>query len=286
MRPDGLIELPNGSHIFYDDASHAYYRARLDGQKFVRSTRLTGCSTLCKPYNFNADRLLSWKERMTCEGIAALVEADVAANAAVQHIEGWCPPDHEWLLSSGTIRDRLRLEGVTADDARDRKATLGTNIHSVLEALAGIGDWPDLNAMPPEEQLYAKAVMSWWETRRPQVLQAEQFVYSEAYGFAGRFDLRANLKYEGPEGESTWPCALVDLKTSSFIAPSMHVQLALYELGAKECGIGSTVFQLVLQVKPDGTWREVLSKASEKDALSAIDVYRGAARIEREAKAA
>lgn len=279
MRPDGLIELPNGSHIFYDDPSHAYYRARLDGQKFVRSTRLTGCSTLCKPYNFNADRLLSWKERMTCEGVAKLVT-------------DWSGDPEVWDRSLGTLSDAVELRhalkeaALTADDARDRKATVGTNIHAVMEALAGIGEWPDLNAMPSEEQLYAKAVMGWWETRRPQVLQAEQFVYSETHGFAGRFDLRANLKYEGPEGESTWPCALVDLKTSSFIAPSMHVQLALYELGARECGIGSTAFQLVLQVKPDGTWREVLCKASEKDALSAIEVYRGAARIEREAKAA
>lgn len=278
-RPEGLIELPDGSHIFYDDNSHRYYRARLDGQEWVRAKSLTGCSTLCKPYNYDSGKLLAWKERLTCEGVAKLVT-------------DWSGDPEVWDRSLGTLSDAVELRhalkeaGVTADDARDRKAALGTNVHSVLEALAGVGDWPDLNAMPPEEQLYSKAVMSWWEARRPQVLEAEQFVFSDTHGFAGRFDLRAMLSYEGPEGETVWSKALVDLKTSSFIGPSYHVQLALYELGARECGIGSTDFQMVLQVKPDGTWKEVLSKASEKDALSAIEVYRGAARIEREAKAA
>lgn len=272
-RPDGLIELPNGSAIFYDDDRHAYYRAKTyhaeDGSRgWSRSTRLTGCSTLAKPFNYDSGRLLAWKERVTCEGIADLVNNDLLDGGG-----------NEWLRSEQAIRSRLKLAGSDADSVRDKKATLGTNVHRVLEGLAGVCDLPNVDEMPEEEKGYARAVFKWWEERRPVVTHAEQFVYSETHGYAGRFDLRAH-----PEN-SALPY-LLDLKTSSFIGPQYHVQLALYELAARECGVGESHVQIVLQVKPDGTWREIPCQATERDALAAIAVYRGVARIEREARAA
>lgn len=270
MRTDGLIELPNGWRMFYDDPSHKYYRARYDGETWHRSTVLTGCSSLCKPYNYDSGKLLAWKERLTCEGVVELVNRHQGHEMPL------------WLYDARHLRQRLKEEGVTADDARDKKAALGTQVHEVLEGLAGVRPMPDVDSMPDAEKGYAQAVMRWWEARRPDVHQAEQFVYSQEHGFAGRFDLRANLLFE-EEGRFD---GLVDLKTSSFISPAYHVQLALYELAAKECGIGPSEFRMVLQVREDGSWTEVVGRATEEDALHAIAVYRGAARIEREAKAA
>ena len=67
MRTEGLIELPNGQAIFYDDPSHAYYRAkRMDqgeGEVFLRGKRLTSCSTLCKPLNSLRAGSSHWKRR-------------------------------------------------------------------------------------------------------------------------------------------------------------------------------------------------------------------------------
>jgi hypothetical protein len=270
-RPDGLIELPNGEAIFYADAQHAYYRARYDGQGWVRSTRLTGASTLSKPFSFDSGRLLAWKERMTCEGVASVHARNLEWMRNGGYDE-WL----DWLNSSDSIRAALKEASLLADDARDRKATIGTNVHSVLEGLAGVCPMPNVDELPDEEKGYARAVMRWWEERRPEVLNAEQFVYSAEHGYAGRFDLR----YADHIAEMTF---LLDLKTSGFISPAHHVQLALYELAAKECGVGDSDVQIILKVKEDGTWQEIPCKATEADARAAIAVYRGAGRIERQA---
>lgn len=286
-RPDGLIELPNGQCIFYDDTAHAYYRAKwvetiiprsdLPRKEFVkdverqakqtgewkRSTRLTGASTLCKPYSYDSGRLLAWKERMTCEGVADLY---------IKH----GLTDLTWLNSGDAIKAKLKAEALTADDVRDRKADVGTRAHWVLEELAA-------GREPMPEDGYGEAVVSWWQSRQPTVLNCEQFVYSATHGFAGRFDMRAKL-----HDLAGFPLAaeddvyLIDLKTSSWVAPSYHVQIALYDLAARECGVGASNKHIILQVKEDGTWREVYSRATEDDALAAIAVYRGAGRIERE----
>jgi hypothetical protein len=257
-RPEGLVELPNGSRIFYDDEGHRYSRARFDEKKqdWVRSTRLTGASTLSKPYSFDSGRLLSWKERITCEGVATVA---------------WGEEDRSWLESGESILAKLKEHEVTADHLRDKKADVGTRAHGVLEALAAGED-------PQAQDGYGQAVINWWKDREPHVLNCEQFVYSATHGYAGRFDLRAGI---GKTSGSTH-IELIDLKTSGWLAPSMHVQLALYELAAKECGVGSTDQRIILQVKDDGTYREVPCRATEQDALNAIAVYRGAGRIERE----
>jgi hypothetical protein len=290
-RPGGLITFPNGEAIFYDDPSHAYYRARWvpdmtvdrtpagkpisgEGGEWKRGKRLTGASTLAKVANYNADRLLAWKEKVTCEAIASEVRAvwsDISTTPT------------NWLTDSSSILKRIRDAGTDADSVRDKKATLGTNVHTVLEGLAGVCDMPNVDELPDEEKGYARAVMRWWEFRRPDVLNAEQFVYHAEHGYAGRFDLRCKFLNEKMWSYNQY---LVDLKTSNYIGPSYHVQLALYELAARACGVGATDHQMVLQVKPDGTYREVWSRATAEDAESAIAVYRGVARIEREAKAA
>jgi hypothetical protein len=268
-RPEGLIELPNGECIFYDDANHSYWRARQAYENngdsprvpvWKRSTRLTGASTLCKPYSYDSGRLLAWKERVTCEGVATLLDGH----------EG---PTPDWLYDGDVIRARLKEYGQDADSVRDRKADVGTRAHGVLEALAAGED-------PSAQDGYGQAVINWWRERKPFVLNCEQFVYSATHGYAGRFDLRCSIPQR--ESGSHILTYLIDLKTSGWIAPSMHVQLALYELAAKECGVGETHVQHILQVKDDGTYREVPCRATEEDALSAIAVYRGAGRIERE----
>jgi hypothetical protein len=268
-RQEGLIELPNGDRIFYDDAKHAYYRARQikgEGGDWVRSTRLTGASTLCKPYSYDSGRLLAWKERITCEGIATMF------NHSVERSRGEFG-GLEWLTDGDVIRARLKEHGQDADSVRDRKADVGTRAHGVLEALAAGED-------PSAQDGYGQAVINWWRERKPFVLNCEQFVYSATHGYAGRFDLRCSIPQR--ESGSHILTYLIDLKTSGWIAPSMHVQLALYELAAKECGVGESEERMILQVKDDGTYREVPCRATEQDALNAIAVYRGAGRIERE----
>lgn len=285
-RPDGLIELPNGEAIFYDDSNHAYYRAVpekvLDSniETWRRSTRLTGASTLSKPFSYDSGRLLAWKERMTCEGIAWLLSDE--------QILG--DPVPSWTASGDSIRAKLKEESLLADDARDRKATIGTNVHSVLEGLAGVCPMPNVDEMEEAEKPYARAIFKWWELRRPEVHEAEAFVYNAELGYAGRFDLRAVL-HECEDSPGIDPffhdkLTLADLKSSGYIAASHHAQLALYNAGAIACGIGGSDGQMILQVKPDGSFREIKGQATHDDALACVAVYRAAGRIEREAKAA
>lgn len=286
-RPDGLIELPNGERIFYDDDAHRYSRARLDEEKgeWVRSTRLTSASTLARPYGWDHGKLLAWKERLTCEGVAELYRSEPSEQYTP---DGWQPNHPDWLANGDAIRSKLREASLTADDARNKKAEVGTNVHRVLEGLAGVAPLPNLDELPEGEKGYARAVFRWWEHRRPIVLNAEQFVFSATHSFAGRFDLRARLtepRDDVTDADGVHWVTLIDLKTG-FVGPQAHTQMALYALAAQECGVGYCDELMILQVKEDGAWREIPCRATEGDALHSIGVYRGAGRIEREARAA
>lgn len=259
-----LIELPNGSALYYVDDNHSYWRCKPDGS---RGQRLTGVSTVCSPLDFRPDSLMRWVEKLTLEGVA-------------RGFGGEAVPSDPHVL-----RQRLESKELRWEQIRDQAAQRGTDVHSLmLHALAKGDDVPDLDELPEEQRGYGQAVMKWWLDRKPQVLEAEQVVLSEAHGFAGRYDLRCVLSGGLEDGQT----ALVDLKTSGFVANKAHAQVAGYDLGAIESGISRVPSDvlLILQVAEDGTYREVRSCATHEDFLAALTVYRAAGRIGRDAGAA
>lgn len=261
--PGEVIQLPNGSRVYYDDSNHSYWRVKPDGS---RGARLTGVSTVCAPLDFRPDSLMRWVEKLTLEGVS-------------RGFNGETVPDDPHIL-----RQRLESKELRWEQIRDQAAQRGTDVHVLmLHALATGDDIPDLDELPAEQRGYGQAVMKWWLDRKPQVLEAEQVVLSETHGFAGRYDLRCVLSGGFESGQT----ALVDLKTSGFVANKAHAQVAGYDLGAIESGISRVPSDLllILQVGEDGTYNEVRSCATHEDFLAALTVYRTAGRIGREAAA-
>lgn len=267
-------DLPNGSTVFYKDGEdlhasqkHSYW----EEYKGLLSCagRVPGISTISQHDGDGSnDNLLNWVARLAYEGIA---------HHAIELLDN---PDTRrstmaWMRDPEQIQRTLYDHGQSWQQVREAKGKTGSVSHAVLETLAA-GDTPALT------NGYDHAVADWWHKRNPEPLDVEQVVYSQAHGFAGRFDLRANFFHDG-EGVIR---KLVDLKTSGFISNSFHIQLAGYELAATECGIGQTDRQMILQVKDDGSWIEWEGYAQPDDFLIALATYRLGQRIGAKARKA
>lgn len=257
-------ELPNGSVVFYKDADHSYWTGH-DERTGKCSGRIPGISTVAKnDGDTNSDNLLNWSARLTCEGVAREASLGLSLDDAedIHTALGW-------LQTGESVEAALQAEKLTWRDLRNEKGRTGNVTHGVLEALAQGAD-------PILRTGYDHAVVSWWEEQQPEPLNVEQVVYSQEHGFAGRFDLRAAF-----DGDT----ALIDLKTSGFISNAYHVQLAGYELAARECGVGASDERLILQVREDGTWTEWTGHAAPDDFLTALQTYAMGKRISKQARA-
>lgn len=276
--------MPDGTHIFYHDDRHAYFRDVTQKKgKWCGVSRLTGVSSVVKPLDFNPDGLLGWAARLTCEGVAQLAADGLGLQEDVRR--GVVAPDAisaalVWLESGPSITAALKDAELTWAHLRDQAATRGTNVHlRALHALARGAAVPDFDALTPEERGYARGVLAFWHEHDPEPLESEQVVFSATHGVAGRFDLRCRL-----DGD----VVLLDAKTatSSFIPTKHHAQLAGYETLARECGLGASDRQVMLRVDADGKYELVDGTATAEDFLAALRVYRASARINRESNAA
>jgi hypothetical protein len=275
-----LIELPNGSALFYMDDSHpnpkmrhSYWRARRAkvGDGWIRGKRLTGVTTAIKPIDFDPGRLLTWAARTQCVGIAELVGPALLEPAVT-------PDDLGWLNSADSIWRELEQAELTFEHVRDRAGRRGTNVHErALMALASGEPVPDFEGLADDEQGYANAVVEFWLDHAPDPLNVEQVVYSEELGVAGRMDLRARIQGK---------VILLDAKTSGFIGEKDHVQVAGYDHLATDCGIGDSEEQWILRLAEDGGYEVIPSEATRADFLAAVDLYRRRGRIRSEASAA
>lgn len=271
---DGATEVtfPNGTGVLYFDEDHSYWKRHPDGR---RGRRLTGVTTAIKPIEacYQRDQnLFRWVARTNGIGIAELISEALLPEEAeeIRDSLSWAR-DHE------TIWAELERRSLTFEDVRDRAGTRGTNVHRLaLEALAKGEPTPDYAGMTEEEQGYARGVVEFWLDHEPEVLQVEQIVYSEDLGIAGRMDLRAKL--DGKDDP-----VIVDLKTG-FVSEGAHVQLAGYDHLARECGIGGSAAQYLLRVKEDGSYKLIPVKATRKDFLATVDLYRRGARLRKAAR--
>ena len=241
-----LITLPNGQRLWYSHEGHRYHACKADGSK---GPRLPSVSTLVSPYDAHADPLMRWAAGLTLEGVC-------------QAFHGESVPDTKSVLA-----DRLEEQELTYEHLRQQAADRGNIVHDYLEALAKDADYPDLADASDTETAMVDALRRWWDRTEPQVLQAEQFVLSERFMYAGRFDLR----FTRPGSPKPY---LMDLKTSNYISPKFMVQLAGYDLAAASSGVGRSVRKFILQVKPDGNWYEHDSYAHDEDFLSAYRIYK------------
>jgi hypothetical protein len=276
-------EMPDGTSVYYRDSDHSYWRdIKPKGKAWSGTGRLTGVSTVCAPLDFRPDNLMRWAARLNGEGIAILASEGLSCDD-VEDMRA----SLAWLGSADAIWQALQDSELTFEHVRDRAAARGTNVHKhALHALASGAAVPAFDQLTEEERGYARGVMAFWHECEPETLQAEQVVWSDRLGIAGRFDLRARLMGSYRGQSLLGATCMVDAKTSGFIAAKHHGQLAGYDLLARECGIGESERRLILQVGDDGSYELLDSAASHDEFEDALRVYRSAGRIGRATRAA
>lgn len=274
--------MPNGGEVFYRDGDHSYWKGAKANPKaeggFSGTGRLTGISTVVAPYDWRPDNLMRWAARLNGEGVAALA-AEGLSQDDMEDMRACL----QWLTTGESIWQALEDARLLYDQARDDAATRGTNVHKhALQAMATGSVVPSRADLTDEEWGYARGVMAFWHETEPEPMFAEQIVCDPDLGVAGRFDLVCELTFNGVR-----QLALVDAKTSGFIPVKHHSQLAGYRYCAEKCELLADPVDcmLILQVDAQGGYELVPAEADDGDFLAAVDLYRRAARIQRECNA-
>ena len=124
----------------------------------------------------------------------------------------------------------LKDVGHSADLIMRRAGKEGTQVHEAAEALV-LGQevsWMDDYGNAKYSQLVWEMILKFhdfWTTYKPELISAEDFVYSDEHKYAGTADLVVKM-----DGE-VW---LLDIKTSNSIHKSYDLQLASYAKALEE----------------------------------------------------
>jgi len=207
-----------------------------------------------------------WGMKVGVEGALHLIDSGFASS----------PED-----DAERVIELLKEHKLTVNHVKNQAADRGTNVHSALESWVETGVTPDPNLFPENERGYVQGLLAFINDAHPHPLHSELMVASMK-GFAGRFDLLANL--DGEVVTKTYPkrkpirsqisgAWLLDLKTSKDVYPSYHLQLAAYREAMTECGYGTADHAGVVRVTSDGRYELVESKASFDDFLHVLNTY-------------
>lgn len=181
-----------------------------------------------------------------------------------------------------SIVDLLKQHKLTVNHVRDQAADRGTNVHSALEAWVKTGVTPNPDFFPENERGYVEGLVRFINDAHPHPLMSEVMVAS-LDGYAGRFDLLANL--DGEVVVKTYPTKppvreqvngvwLLDLKTSKSVYTTYHLQLAAYRKAMEECGYGWVDAVGVVRLTDDGRYELVRGKATYEDFQAILGAYR------------
>ena len=124
----------------------------------------------------------------------------------------------------------LKDVGHNADLIMRRAGKEGTQVHEAAEKLV-LGEeisWMDDFGNAKYSQIVWEMILKFaefWKTYKPELISAEDFVWSDKYKYAGTADLVCKMNDE------VW---LLDLKTSNSIHKSYDLQLASYAKAIEE----------------------------------------------------
>ena len=124
----------------------------------------------------------------------------------------------------------LKDVGHNADLIMRRAGKEGTQVHEAAEALVKGEEisWMDNYGNAKYSQIVWEMILKFydfWSTHKPELISAEDFVWSDEHRYAGTADLVVKMNGE------TW---LLDLKTSNSIHKSYDLQLASYAKALEE----------------------------------------------------
>jgi hypothetical protein len=269
--PNSIETLPNGTTVqFWDSVGvngapqkRCY---RVDGRKETWPS----VSTIAGIYAIPA--LTPKAAKMTEEAVIALAQEGVDIASLTQ------PELRRMTQERSTHYDTIW--GV----ARQR----GDIAHDMLLKLAVDDEVPRREDYAPDLWEWIRAGIEWVRDEDPEVIDAEYFVASSVWQFAGRSDLLCRPRKGPREGK----LVRVDYKTVSAWsykpllkdeAPPGRLQppwdenliaLAGYELAAVESGYLPSDVRLVVRLGPDGTYDATESHATEKVFLAAKTAHR------------
>jgi hypothetical protein len=111
------------------------------------------------------------------------------------------------------------IEKLCAEPAeqRDNAGSRGTTVHDIMEAL-GRGNMPNVDAIAPAFQGYAKAGILFFKNNIKKVINLEYSVINEAVGYMGTGD----IIYEGHDGR----IYAGDFKTGKYLYNTTGLQLS------------------------------------------------------------
>jgi hypothetical protein len=284
--PEGVIEMtPAGFEVYYQWAPKRLYRLRPpDGHELYGSPVVEmdaegwiEVDSVTNHFN-NVDKpgLPWWGMRMGVQGVLDLLERGVL------RIDGGNSELTDSAYGSVEEPDIVRFltqEKLTVNHQRDKAADRGTNVHTALEQWAA-GIRPQPEVFPESEQGYVRGLLKFIDNigDNGTPLACEVMVGSLEHLYAGRYDL--DLALGGVElvsrvtktGRETFTACQpgvyrVDLKTSSGVYPTHHMQVEAYEQAAIESGFDASDQRAVLRVTADGNYEFVASVGTFEDFL-------------------
>lgn len=131
-------------------------------------------------------------------------------------------------------------------NARDKAASRGSTVHSVIEAYKVSG--AVIGSVPGPMGGYADAFYQWIKDSSVQVIEQEKTVFSDKYRYAGTLDLLVKLN----GNDDLW---VVDAKTNKdgAVYPEHHLQVSAYLAALREQGI-SPKGGAILALREDGKY--------------------------------
>lgn len=172
------------------------------------------------------------------------------------------------MVDSSELDAALRTNRMRPQDIARGRADEGQATHAYLERLAGVQLADDegtadrkmaQRTLAKSEDGYERAVASFWLEVEPEVISAEQKVWSL---YEGGFQGTLDLAYRDPTGFTI----IADLKTRKLKGTaysSDHVQVGAYEIAYEERTGQAVHHREVLVARPDGTY--VLERSSRDD---------------------
>lgn len=282
---------PSGVEVFYSPAPKRHYKVRkqlllatdADQPEWVEVPSVTTIlGVLDKP------ALSWWGMKVGIEGVLELHRRGALTHGTVNGHEVIAARDDvgAWVVAGAEhIVSELTANKLTVNHVRDKAGDRGTAVHDAFELWADDGKLPDPSMFPDEQRGYVEGLVAFLKDVNPEPVGAEVMVGSVKHGFAGRYDVRLQIKKEcqvvfhrtpvkGPQYATLKPGVILgDLKTSAGVYVSHHLQLAAYEGASVECGYEKTSAQGILHVSKEGNYEFVRSHGTLKHFLAIKSAY-------------
>jgi len=249
--PIGRIEFEQRPPARTGYTYRAYHLNELDGRRTRKPSVTTILNDLAKP------ALMSWYEE---QGVRAALTAERAGQLQGVEIDN--------------AVDVLRARKESAKDVARAAAQRGWNIHAVLEAYSRTGQAPNPIDHPLEHRGYIRGLVGWLLADDPQPEMIEGLVAHPSLGYAGRFDLRAQIEGSGS--------CIVDLKTSrtGAIYREAHLQAVAYAVADEICGGGPVDDIILVGVGADGSFQRMRGQAGPADWGAVVALHKRLKRLD------